>query len=187
MKIIQTAVAIAGVALLTSACGSSSPPSTTTSSQSPSPQNGVQQAFKYSACMRNHGMTNFPDPQVTTNGNQQKIAIRVVGPNNPRFNGALRACQSIMPPPSKADLAAQAAQRRAHTQDLLSFAHCMRGRGVNGFPDPSSEGALTLQMITAAGIDLHSPQVAAAARACVPASNGAITPAAVAQATGSAG
>ncbi len=185
MKIIQAAVAIAGLALLTSACGSSAPPSATTSSQSL--QNPVQQAFKFSACMRDHGVTNFPDPQVTTSGNQQKIAIRVVGPNNPHFNSAQKACQYIMPPPSKADLAAQAAQQRVHTADLLSFAHCMRTHGINDFPDPDAQGDLTTEMITAAGVDLHAPQTAAAARACIPASHGILTPAMVAHATGQSG
>jgi hypothetical protein len=187
VKIIQTAGVIAGVALLTGACGSSSPPSSTASSQSPSRQNAVQQAFKYAACMRNHGATNFPDPQVTTTGNSQKIAIRAIGPNNPQFKGALKACQGILPMPSKADLAAQAAQRRTHTQDLLSFARCMRGRGISDFPDPDAQGDLTTEMITTAGVDLHAPQTAAAARACIPAAHGILTPAMVAQATGSSG
>jgi hypothetical protein len=184
MKIVQVFAVVAGLALVVSGCGSSSP-STTTSAQS---QNPVTQAFKFSACMRDHGVTNFPDPQVTSNGTGTQIAIRAVGPNgSPQFKTAQAACQSIMPAPSKADLAAQAAAQRARTQDLLSFARCMRGRGVNDFPDPSAQGQLTLAMITGAGIDLHAPQVAVAARACLPAANGAITRADVAQATGSTG
>jgi hypothetical protein len=185
MKSISAATVVASAALLLSACGSSSP--TTTTSSSKSPQSFVAKAYQFSACMRNHGVTNFPDPTVSSNGNGQQIAIRAVGPNTPAFKTASKACQGILPAPSNADLAAEAAQRRAHTQDLLSFAHCMRGRGVNGFPDPGAEGQLTLQMITNAGIDLHAPQVAVAARACVPASRGAITRADIAQATGSGG
>jgi hypothetical protein len=185
MKSISAATVVASAALLLSACGSSSP--TTTTSSSKSPQSFVAKAYQFSACMRNHGVTNFPDPTVSSNGNGQQIAIRAVGPNTPAFKTASKACQGILPAPSNADLAAEAAQRRAHTQDLLSFAHCMRGRGVNGFPDPGAEGQLTLQMITNAGIDLHAPQVAVAARACVSASRGAITRADIAQATGSGG
>ncbi|HYB26661.1 MAG TPA: hypothetical protein VEF89_08620 [Solirubrobacteraceae bacterium] len=185
MKIVETAVVVGGVALLVSACGSSSP--TNTSKSTLSAQSAISKAYEFSACMRDHGVTNFPDPKVTTNGNQQAIAIRVVGPITPAFKTAQKACAGILPTPSKADLAAQAAAQQAHKRDLLSFARCMRGRGINGFPDPSTQGALTLEMITAAGIDLHAPQVAAAARACIPASNGVITPADVAQATGSSG
>jgi hypothetical protein len=185
MKIVRTAIMVGGVALMVSACGSSSSTSTTKSTLSP--QSAVSKAYEFSACMRDHGVTNFPDPKVTTNGNQQQIAIRVVGPNTPGFKTAQKACAGILPTPSKADLAAQAAAQQAHKRDLLSFARCMRGRGINGFPDPSTQGALTIEMITAAGIDLHAPQVATAARACIPASNGVITPADVAEATGSSG
>jgi hypothetical protein len=185
MKSISVGAVVASAALLLSACGSSSP--TTTTKTTGSFQSVVTQAFKYSACMRDHGATDFPDPQVSGSGNQQRIAIRAVGPNTPGFKSAAKDCEGILPAPSNADIAAAAAQRRAHTQDLLSFARCMRGRGVNGFPDPGAEGQLTLQMITNAGIDLHAPQVAVAARACVPASGGAITRADVAQATGGSG
>lgn len=185
MKIIRTAVLVAGISLLTAACGSSSPTSTTKTSKSF--QSAETQAFEFATCMRNHGVTNFPDPQVTNDGTQQKIAIQVVGPNAPGFKTAAKACQGLLPVPSKADLAAQAAAQQTRARDLLSFARCMRGRGVNGFPDPGLQGQLTLQMITGAGIDLHAPQVAVAARACIPASNGAITPADIAQATGSSG
>jgi hypothetical protein len=185
MKIVRTAVVVAGVALVVSACGSSS--STTTTKAPRSFQSAITQAFKFAACMRNHGVTNFPDPTVTNNGNHQAIAIKAVGPNTPAFRTASKACVGILPTPSNADLAAQAAQQRAHTQDLLSFARCMRSRGINGFPDPGAQGQLTLQMITGAGIDLHAPQVAIAARACIPASDGAITSAAIAQATESSG
>jgi hypothetical protein len=183
MKIIPAGALVASAALLVSACGSSSPTSTTTSSQSS--QNAVAQAYKFSTCMRDHGVTNFPDPKVTDNGNQQSIAIQAVGAKTPAFKTASIACRGILPTPSNADLAAEAAQQRAHAQDLLSFARCMRNRGINGFPDPTAEGQFTLQMIANAGVDLHSPQVAAAARACIPASNGVVTPADIAQATGS--
>jgi hypothetical protein len=185
MKIISAGAFVASAALLLSACGSSSP--TTTTSSSKSPGSFVSKAYEFSACMRNHGVTNFPDPKVSSNGNGQQIAIQAVGPNTPGFKTASKACQGILPTPSNADLGAEAAQRRAHTQDLLSFARCMRDHGINGFPDPGQQGQLTLQMITAAGIDLHAPQVAVAARTCIPASSGAITRADVAQATGSAG
>jgi len=182
---VQVFALVAGIAVGLSACGASS--STSTSSSSPSAQSFVAKAYEFSACMRNHGVANFPDPKVTSNGNGQQIAIQAVGPNTPGFKTASKACAGILPQPSKADLAAQAAQQRAHTQDLLSFARCMRGHGIDGFPDPAAQGQLTLQMITAAGIDLHAPQVAVAARACLPASNGAVTRADVAQATGSTG
>ena len=185
MKMIRAAAVVGALALLTAACGSSSPTSTTKTTKSF--QSAATQAFKFSACMRDHGVTNFPDPKVTNNGTQQAIAIQAVGPNNPAFKTASKDCAGILPMPSNADLAAQAAAQQAHARDLLSFARCMRDHGINGFPDPGLQGQLTIAMITAAGIDLHAPQVAVAARTCIPASKGVITPATVAQATGSSG
>ena len=146
----------------------------------------VSGAYRYAQCMREHGVPNFPDPKVIDTPGRQGIGIRAITrANDPKAEAALRAWKGILSTPSKADLAAQAAQRRAHTQDLLSFARCMRGRGINDFPDPDAQGNLTLQTITAAGVDLHAPQTAAAARACIPAAHGVLTPAMVAQATGS--
>ena len=141
MRTIQVCALVAGTVLGLSACGSSSP--TSTSSTSQSAQSFISKAYQFSACMRDHGVTNFPDPTVTHNGSGQQIAIRDVGPNAPGFKTASKACAGILPQPSKADLAAQAAQQRAHAQDLLSFAHCMRDHGINGFPDPAAQGQLT--------------------------------------------
>ena len=186
MKIVPTAAVVATVALLTGGCGSGSPTSTTSSTSSF--QSLVSGAYAYAHCMREHGVPGFPDPKVINSAGHQGIGVRAItSANDPKAKAALRACQGILPTPSKADLAAQAAQRRAHTQDLLSFARCMRGRGVNGFPDPNAQGDLTTDMITAAGVDLHAPHTAAAARACIPAAHGILTRAMVAQATGGSG
>jgi hypothetical protein len=133
--------------------------------------------------MRDHGVANFPDPQVThTNGGTQ-IAIRVVGPSSPNFSTAQTACRGILPAPSKSDLAAQAKQQLAEKQGHLAFAHCMRDHGISGFPDPTAQGRLTLPMVQAAGIDLTAPQVRTAALDCVPDSDGTISRANVIQAT----
>jgi hypothetical protein len=185
MQIVPTLTAVASVAILAAGCGSSSPPKSATGSTG-SFQSAIAQADRYSTCMRQHGLTDFPDPRVSSSPGHQGIAIQAVG-SGPVFATAQKACGHILPAPSNADIAAQAAQRRVHAQDLLSFARCMRGRGIGDFPDPDAEGDLTTEMITAAGVDLHAPQTGAAARACIPASHGILTPALVAQATGSSG
>jgi hypothetical protein len=58
----------------------------------------------------------------------------------------------------------------------------MRAHGVASFPDPTSQGQLTLQMVTGAGIDLHATATLTAVKACEGASHGIITPSVVAQA-----
>jgi hypothetical protein len=189
---LPVAAAVAYVALGLAGCGGSSPNGTATTagnaSGGPSGQ-AAQAAFKYSACMRNHGVTNFPDPKVSTSPGQVRIAM--VAPaslsSSPHFKSAAQACQRIMPQPSKADTAAQAAAQRAHTAGMLSFAKCVRDHGINGFPDPTSQGQLTLQMLQTAGIDVHATQVLAAARACIGASQGQVNAAAIQQAANSSG
>jgi hypothetical protein len=182
-RLIPSTAALAGVALLAAGCGGSGPTTTGSSSSKPPPGNFVADAYKYAACMRNHGVANFPDPKVSHTGGGTQIAIRAVGPNSPQFNSASQACRGILPPPSAADQAQQAADERRHAQDLVSFARCLRSHGITRFPDPNGQGQLSLQEVHADGIDLQAPSFRAAALACVPASNGGVTRAAVLQAT----
>ncbi len=58
----------------------------------------------------------------------------------------------------------------------------MRTHGFPSFPDPTSQGRLTLAMITQAGINLQQPAVLQAGDACVSVSHGQITKGDVAQA-----
>ena len=180
------AAAAAGVALLASGCsGSSSTTTSTNSAGGASTENGVTQAYKYAACMRDHGASNFPDPHVSISGGSTQISMMATGnpKASPQIQAAQTACRGIMPGPSSVSPGAQAEQQRARTRDELSFARCMRKHGINGFPDPPAQGRLSLPMIRAAGIDLTAPQFRTAALACIPASNGILTRAAVLQAT----
>jgi hypothetical protein len=61
---------------------------------SPAEQAAFQgQALKYSACMREHGLSNFPDPQP---GGDFVIG-RTVDANSPRFKDAAKACEKLIP------------------------------------------------------------------------------------------
>ena len=60
-------------------------------------------------------------------------------------------------------------------QVLLAFAHCLRAHGVTGFPDPSASGQLSIEMIKAAGVDIHTPAFLDTAKGCVRVTHGAIT------------
>jgi hypothetical protein len=185
-RAIPAAALAAGVALVAAGCGGSSSATTSTNSAgAQSTDNPVTQAYKYAACMRDHGVANFPDPHVSISGGSTQISMMAKGnPNgSPQIQAAQTACRGILPGPSSGNPGAQAQQQRARTQDELSFAHCMRNHGINGFPDPPAQGRLTLPMIQAAGIDLTAPQFRTAALACIPASNGILTRQAVMQAT----
>jgi hypothetical protein len=167
ISVISVTVALAA---LLAGCGSSSPPATAQGSQTGGPG---KQAFAYAHCMQQHGVPSFPDPVVHTSGGQ--TSIKQVAPasvvNAPAFKGAQKACASLQPGPGPGGGGDQGPGKNA----LLAFARCLRSQGLTTFPDPNAQGQLTGQMITAAGIDLHSPGVLTAAEKCVGVTHGAIT------------
>ncbi len=187
-RIIPATGAIAGIALLAAGCGGNSPTTSTTTSNAASsggPKDIAASAYKYATCMRDHGVSNFPDPRVSTSNGDTAVAMvvpRTIA-GSPQFNSAQTACRGILPEPSKSDLAQQAHDQLVHKQDLLAFTHCLRDHGVTGFPDPNSQGHLSLQLVQSAGIDLQAPSFKTAALACVSSSNGGVSRADVEQAT----
>lgn len=182
---VLAAIAIASLTLLAAGCGGSGRSLATGARPS---QNPVQAAFRYSACMRNHGVTNFPDPQVVNHDGEHGVRIQAVGPKgSPRFAAAQKACQGILPAPSGNGPQETAQQKHTRLADALSFAKCMRTHGVTSFPDPTAQGDLSVEMVQAAGIDVHSPAVLRVVQACLPASHGALTPAKIRAALNNAG
>ena len=181
---VRSAIVLAPITLLTAACGSSTQnPSSASSSGGPSPAQARHAAVRFAGCMRSHGVSSFPDSTAPGGGPKWNFDdIPGVNPSSPSFQAADAACKHLLPGggPNAALEAQHQRQRRA---GLLAFAQCMRRHGVTRFPDPNSQGELTPEMATAAGIDFHAPSVAADARACVPASHGTITAADVARAT----
>jgi hypothetical protein len=169
---------VASLALVAAACGSSTHnPSGTTALNDP-----AQAAYQYSACMRNHGVTNLPDPKVSSQGGSTTISSDVPRTivKSPQFRTALHACRGLLP--SLQNSGPTPAQQQAREQDLLAFARCVRSHGETNFPDPTSQGQLTVAMIHAAGVDLHAPDVLPTARACIGLTHGLITPNDVARA-----
>jgi hypothetical protein len=63
----------------------------------------------------------------------------------------------------------------------------MRNHGVSRFPDPTAQGDLSVEMVQAQGIDVHSPIVLQAIQTCLPASHGGLTAAKVRAAINRAG
>jgi len=98
---------------------------------------------------------------------------------SPAFKSAQTACRAILPTPSSADSAELADQQHAREEHVLAFAECLRSHGIADFPDPTSQGRLTLDMVRAAGVDLQAPAVLTAAKACIGTSDGAVTAAEV--------
>jgi len=113
--------------------------------------------------MRNHGITDFPDPDSSGNidikGLLDEGSHPDLQPDDARFQAAQRPCQSLQPTES-------AAEQRRDAARALEWSHCMRNHGVASFPDPDSNGDIHVASIRAAGVDVTSPQFQAAARAC---------------------
>lgn len=178
------ALAAVTLAAATAGCGGSGPSSSTHAGSSQDP---TRAAFKYAACMRAHGLTSFPDPQVTGQGAEQSVHITAIGSkSSPQFQAAAKACHTILPA-LKGGARESAQQQRTRVADALSFARCVRSHGVARFPDPTAHGDLSVAMVQAQGIDVHSPAVLRVVQACLPASHGALTPAKVKRALDEAG
>jgi hypothetical protein len=92
---------------------------------------------------------------------------------SPAFKIANTVCQKILAPvlDTTQNLAAQVTRE----QHMAAFANCMRSHAVPDFPDPTSQGQLTQQMVSTAGVDLQAPAVSDAAKTCLPAADGTIS------------
>lgn len=178
------AAAFTVVALFVTGCGGSSPGSgvahlgsstaSTSSSTSASSSSGSgsgeaqpgSQAIAFSACMRAHGVPNFPDPKISTSGNSVKVAIGI-NPSisgNPHFNAAQKSCQKLLPEGGPGPNSGPPISPKEQTE-YLQAAACIRAHGIPNFPDPTFSGG-GVHIPKTAGINPHSPQVRAAEEAC---------------------
>jgi hypothetical protein len=114
---------------------------------------------KFSACMRKHGVPNYPDP------NSQGVITIDSGmgfdPGSPVFRSAQSTCQKLLPnggQPTPAQIAKQ-------QQQLLAFSACMRAHGLKDFPDPSN-GGLRVSVHPGSDLDPSNPNVKRAGQAC---------------------
>lgn len=114
---------------------------------------------KFSACMRKHGITNFPDPN-----SQGVITISSgmgIDPGSPRFQSARTACDTLLPNGGQ-PTPAQIAQAQ---KQMLTFSACMRAHGLKDFPDPSN-GGLRIQDHPGSDLDPSNPTFQKAQQAC---------------------
>ena len=163
-----------------SSVATTTPPPTTTnttttsgsrSADKPSPSGGGGPQFriamnvgtvdgaKFSACMRKHGVTNFPDPNSL--GLITLQSGMGIDPGSPAFMSARTACDKLLPnggQPTPAEIA----QRQ---QQLLAFSACMRAHGLNDFPDPSN-GGIHLHATSGSDLDPNNPTFQKAQEAC---------------------
>jgi hypothetical protein len=93
-----------------------------------------QQLLRLAACMRAHGVSQFPDP--TAAGVIHVGVAAGLDPASPLFRAAATRCQGDLPRVS----APSPSQSAAMDQRALRYAACMRSHGVFDFPDPRISG-----------------------------------------------
>jgi hypothetical protein len=123
------------------------------------------QAVAYAACMRSHGVANFPDPKVSTNGNEVKVAIGV-NPSitgNPQFKSAQQACSKLLGGGGPGSGPNHQISPQEQSQ-YLKAAACIRSHGIPNFPDPTFSGGGV--HIEHQGLNESSPAFKAAVHAC---------------------
>jgi hypothetical protein len=153
-----------GVAHLASRAPTTSTTSSTAAGSASSASPGSQ-AVAYSACMRAHGVPNFPDPKISTHGNEVSVAIRVTPAltGNPHFKSAQQACGKLLSGGGPGEGSSHQITPAEQVQ-YLKAAACVRSHGLPSFPDPTFSGGGV--HISHQGLNESSPVFKAAVHAC---------------------
>jgi hypothetical protein len=171
-----TVIATVALALLAACSGS---PSSAGSGGSPVAEAsaGSPSAVAYSACMRAHGVPNYPDPD--SDGQLPKTGPQLLGVSSSQYQVAQQDCQHLLP--TGGSLQQQEHQCMENSdcpptlvQQMmvgdLKLARCMRSHGVPNFPDPTNGGPSgPIFNITKSGISdaaSHSSQFEAELTEC---------------------
>ncbi len=167
----RLAAALIWISLLAAACsngsggpgvaGAGSPSSSASSSPSASAGGYQANALAYSQCMRDHGITDFPDPDANGQVNNPHLeeASGVVAE-------AQKACQDLLPDGESGDGTSNGGQA-AREDAMLAYSQCMRDHGVSGFPDPVPDSGGGWIIPKNGEYDPLDPAVQAADKACL--------------------
>ena len=113
-------------------------------------------ALAYARCMHTHGVPLWPDPGSSGSSNQSALTLRQLGVSSSQLAAAEQACKSLLPTVS-------VPRQSPHVlAQSLRFSHCMRAHGATTFPDPESNGAITIPRAME-----HSPAYLAALHFCL--------------------
>jgi hypothetical protein len=146
--------------ILTAGCGSGG--NKPASGGGSGPQRGISEAIAFARCMRSHGVSGFPDPQITTQGGgvgvSQGVPAQVA--QAPAFKSAQAACAKLEPGGQNGN--GPGPQTAAEHAQSVKYAACLRAHGVPNFPDPSANGVFRVP----SDINLQAPQFNNADRDC---------------------
>jgi len=138
---------LAVAALISTGCGSNAPSQTgttvssgngTRSSSAGTPTSARQKSLKFAQCMRDNGVSAFPDPGASGELTIDEIANgSSLDTSSAAFEEAMNACKDLEP--SGFTGHRRSAQKQ---QTALRFAQCIRDNGVEDFPDPTPDSPL---------------------------------------------
>jgi hypothetical protein len=171
LSVVITSVAV--ILLLASCSGT---PSSVNQPSAPS-TNASGSAVAYSACMRSHGVQDFPDPGSA--GQLPKADPHQLGVSTVRYHAAQRSCQHLVP--VNGDTGEQQQELQCATggdcsqavieqwmNGLQTLAACLRTHGEPNWPDPIiGPGGTPHFPYQQAGIDHHSSRVLSQVDSCV--------------------
>jgi hypothetical protein len=125
---------------------------------------GYKNAVKFSECMRDNGVSEFPDPdasgQLTIDGVLNGSSL---DSSTPVWKAAMGACKDLQPPGFTGDEEVTAEEQEAR----LEFAQCIRDNGVEDFPDPvEGEPLVNTNRIPSAATEGGMSILNAAMQAC---------------------
>lgn len=133
--------ALAGLCLLASGCGGSPGSHVAqlgSSTTQTSPTSGATHALAYAGCMHTHGVPLWPDPPSSGSSDAPPLTLHQLGVSSSQLATATHACRSLVP-------TASVPQQSPHVlAQALRFSQCMRAHGSTSFPDPDSNGAITI-------------------------------------------
>jgi hypothetical protein len=123
-----------------------------------------ENAVKFSECMRDNGVREFPDPdasgELTIDGVLNGSSL---DPSTPAWKQAIRACKDLQPPGFTGDHDVSDEEQEAR----LEFAQCIRDNGVEDFPDPTRDSPLVdTRRIPSAATDAGMTILNAAMQKC---------------------
>ena len=135
-QVIRLTAGLAIVALASAAC-SGSPAGAGSAGGSGAGSGGGAESprasgLAYAACMRSHGVPDFPDP--SSGGAIVINPASGIDLNAPQFDAAQRACQKLVPRSAVSPSTMQAAAK------FLRFSVCMQQHGFPSFPEPKIVG-----------------------------------------------
>jgi hypothetical protein len=93
-----------------------------------------EKAVKFAQCMRENGVSQFPDPDASGNLTIDGVLNgSSIDPDSATWQQASSACKDLQPPGFTGGGERSSSQQEA----ALQFAQCIRENGVPDFPDPS--------------------------------------------------